>query len=100
MELSRGLEVLSPREEARLDWWHPLSRSPSSPLLYVTLGSRGGLREQHCLGQDKPHLPLEMTACVTFYRSHCLSPQTYPKGFYISPKPAFKSEKDVKSTHT
>lgn len=63
-------------------------------------GKPGGLGEQRGLGQDKPHLPLEMTACVTFYRSHCLSPQTYPKGYYISPEPAFKSEKDVKSTHT
>lgn len=40
MELSRGLEVLSPREEARLDLWLPLSLSPASPLLCVTLGSR------------------------------------------------------------
>lgn len=77
-----------------------VSLSPSSPLLCVTLGSQCGLGEQHRLGQDIPHFHLEVTACVTFYRSHCLSPQTCPKGFHISPKPAFTSEKGVKSTHT
>lgn len=66
----------SPKEEARLDLWHPLSVSPSSRLLFVILESRCGLGERRCLGRDIPHGHLEMPVCLTFYQSHCLFPQT------------------------
>lgn len=81
--------MLSPREGARLDLWHPLSLSPSSPLLCVTLGSRCGLGEQHCLGQGIPHFYLEMTACMTSYQSHCLSPTNLSQGLLHFSKAGF-----------